>query len=123
MVPVALEHTGQCVAAAARGRLGQKAPVGKLGPDEQAYPVRGSIVARVGHLDVNAQAVQAHGFGFTELAFDEFIGGRGSEAIRVVILVQGGAQINGPAIEQDLPAARLDRPETELGFAGIEHIA
>ncbi len=113
MLAVAGHHAGQGLAGAPLRIRREVLRVGQLRPDEQSHAVGGGVVARVGDLDVEAQAVEAHGPGLAELRFEEGLGGGRAEGLRVVILVERGAQVQRPAVEPEPSLAGLDGAEAE----------
>ena len=96
-----------------RGAVRRHAAVRKLGPDQHAHPVGDLIVARVGRLDVAPQAIEPELLRLTELVLEKLHRRHGADRIRVIVLVEGGAEIERFAVEIELAAAGLDGAEPE----------
>ncbi len=82
-------------------------------PEQQAQPVRDLIVARIGNLDMAAQAVQAHRLGLPGLVFQQLQRRRRTETVRVVVLIQRPPQIQRLAVQPDAAVPRLDLAEAK----------
>ena len=66
VVAVAIDDTLEGRQLALPRTLGQQTPIGQLGPDQQPQTIGNIIVARVGYLDVTAQAVETKLFRFAD---------------------------------------------------------
>ena len=119
VVAVAIEDAHHGLAHPPRRVRGEALDIGDFGPDQQAKAVGHIIVARVRHLDVAAQRIEAQLDGLFGLVFEKFDGRRRVDAIGVIILVQRAAHIDGLAVEQDLAIGRGDGAEAK-GF--LDHI-
>ena len=113
MVDVPVDDALQELLLAAAGPVRRHAAVRQLGPDQHPHPVGDLVIARVRRLDVAAQAVEAEFLRLAELVLQEFHRRHGADRVRVVVLVEGGAQVERLAVEVELAAAGLDRAESE----------
>ena len=113
MVAVPVDDALEELLLAAARAVRRHAAVRQLRPDQHAHPVGDLVVARVRRLDVAAQAVEAEFLRLAELVFQELHGRHGADRVRVVVLVEGGAQVERLAVEVELAVAGLDGAEAE----------
>jgi hypothetical protein len=113
MVAVAIDDALEQRLLAGARALGRQAAVGKLGPDQHPHAVGDVVVARVGRLDVAAEAVEAELLGLAKLIFEELDGRDGTDRIGVVVLVERAAQVERLPVEMECAVARLERAEAE----------
>ncbi len=114
MVDVAVDDALEKPFLAAARALGRHAAVGQLGPDQHAEPVGDLVVARVRRLDVAAQAIEPEFLGLAKLILQKRDRRDRADRVRVVVLVQGAAEIERLAVEVEMAVAGLDRAKAEM---------
>ena len=123
MIPVPLHHAEQGVFRPPLGRLGEILPVGKLGPDQDARPVGGVVVARIGDLDVGAEEIEAHVLRLGELGIELLIAERRVDEIGIVVLVQRATQVEHLAVQQQVSRVRRgDGPHSEVRRQRVQRL-
>ena len=99
VIHVAVDDAFEELLLAAAGAVGRHAAVRQFRPDEHADPVRDLVIARVRRLDVAAQAVEPEFLRLPELVFQELHGRDRADRVRVIVLVQGAAEVDRLAVE------------------------
>ena len=91
--------------------------------DRAADPVGDLVIARVCRLDVAAQAVEAELLRLAELILEELHRRHGADRVRIVVLVEGGSQVERLPVEVERTVAGLDGAEAEMVADRVQHLA